>query len=367
MSGQLKVTGVNNAFEGNVGRLPRAQRQEVPRHPRDRRLRPGQALPVDREPSRVHAPARAVHPRRPERRRLGPRARRGRHPHGHREVARATGSGDLGRVPMTRIGPGSPLRSGPARGARQQGRDGRDPGRRGAQHLGAQPDGVPPAARNAATSSSVRPPSGPTTTTMRPGRRHRERGQRRGRLLVEHDATAAVGEQRRRPRRWSPASATSGNQARRACLAASRAVPRHRASDLAARSPRHTATDRAAAHGTIVGDADLGEHLDGELAAVALGQRLHDGDRRVGLGHGVRRRRPRRSSRRLPVSVTVAVTAVPRPVGQHDLLADAEPAYGDRVVRLVARSTSTGSPGRDAGQRRDPVDRQRQRHRLSAG
>ncbi len=44
---------------------------------------------------------------------------------------------------------------------------------------------------------------------------------------------------------------TSGNHARRACLAASRAVARHLASDFAARSPRQTATDRAAAHGTI--------------------------------------------------------------------------------------------------------------------
>ena len=49
----------------------------------------------------------------------------------------------------------------------------------------------------------------------------------------------------------SAISVTSGSQARRACLADSRAVARHFASDLTARSPRHTATQRDAAQGTI--------------------------------------------------------------------------------------------------------------------
>ena len=46
-------------------------------------------------------------------------------------------------------------------------------------------------------------------------------------------------------------SVTSGIHARRDCLAASRAVDRHRASERAPRSPAQTATQRAAVQGTM--------------------------------------------------------------------------------------------------------------------
>ena len=46
-------------------------------------------------------------------------------------------------------------------------------------------------------------------------------------------------------------SVTSGTHARRDCLAASRAVDRHRASERAPRSPVQTATQRAAVQGTM--------------------------------------------------------------------------------------------------------------------
>src|SRR6478735_2022595 len=105
-----------------------------------------------------------------------------------------------------------------------------------------------PAATNAATSSSDSPPSGPTTTTMRPA----------GTSTAARDAVAASCSTTARSASAAKAatsaveasSATLGNHERRACLAASRAVARHLASDFAARSPFQTATLRDAAHGT---------------------------------------------------------------------------------------------------------------------
>ena len=78
-----------------------------------------------------------------------------------------------------------------------------------------------------------------------------------------------------------------GSHERRDCLAASRAVACHFAWDFVARSPFQTATERDAAHGTIAVDADLGEDLDGELAAVPLGSACTT----VTAGSGRRRRR----------------------------------------------------------------------------
>ena len=63
---------------------------------------------------------------------------------------------------------------------------------------------------------------------------------------------------------------TVGSHERRDCLAASRAVACHFACDFAARSPFQTATERDGRPRHDAVDADLGQHLDGELAAVAL-------------------------------------------------------------------------------------------------
>ena len=106
---------------------------------------------------------------------------------------------------------------------------------------------------------------------------------------------------------------TSGSHERRDCLAASRAVAGppgvrlrgalalpHR--DRARCGPRHDPVD-----------ADLGEHLDGQLAALALGQRLHDRDGRLGALGAVERHRRETVKTRLPVEATSPVTEVPRP------------------------------------------------------
>ncbi len=96
-----------------------------------------------------------------------------------------------------------------------------------------------------------RPPSGPTTTSTVPavGTTRPASGDEASSCSTTARSAAATrsttvggrGERRRR----------SGATARRACLAASRAVERQRASDFSARSPFQTATERDAAHGTI--------------------------------------------------------------------------------------------------------------------
>ena len=166
------------------------------------------------------------------------------------------------------------------------------------------------------------------------GGRHGDARRAARRLLVQDDGQVGRARPARRRRRCEASSATSGNHARRACLAASRAVERQRARDFAARSPFQTATLRAAAHGTIRGDADLGQHLDGELAAVALGQRLDHHERGSGAGS---RRRPRHRHLEDPLAGRRDLTGDRRaaPVGEHDRLPHPQPAYGDGVVGLV--------------------------------
>ena len=107
-------------------------------------------------------------------------------------------------------------------------------------------------------------------------------------------------------------SATSGCQVRRDCLAASRAVERQRASPLAIRSPFHTATERVGRPRHDPGHADLGEQLDGQLAPVALRQRLHHRDRRLRLGWDSTLVASTVKTR-LPVLVTEPVSEAPAP------------------------------------------------------
>ena len=161
-----------------------------------------------------------------------------------------------------------------------------------------------PAAANAATSSSVSPPSGPTDDA-RPARgRHVHGGERR------RSPPRAARRRGRRPRPGrrrrsvEASSATSGNHDRRACLAASRAVERQRASDFAARSPFQTATERAAAHGTISATPTSVSTSTASSPRSPFGQRLHDDDGRLGA-----RARPTPSATvtantRLPVAAT---------------------------------------------------------------
>ena len=205
------------------------------------------------------------------------------------------------------------------------------------------------AAPNAASSSSVIPPSGPTTTTI-------ERDALEGEPTASDDVAASCSTTARSaPSTRATTSAvdaisvTSGSQERRDCLPASRAVARHFASDFAARSPRHTPTRARGGPRDDPVDADLGEHLDGELGPVALGDRLHDGHRRGRRGRDVDRRH-RRGQRRLRGLGDDAGRRRAGAVDEHDLLADPGPAYDDSVPRLVALHDH-GRAGGDAGHR----------------
>ena len=100
---------------------------------------------------------------------------------------------------------------------------------------------------------------------------------------------------------------------------------------------------RAADHGTMLVDAELGRGLHGELVAIALRERLHEGDAR-------RRAPPRRatsstssSRRRGSVAVDGAAHDASAPVADRDPLAGAHPRDRDRVARLVAVS-ATAAP-----------------------
>ena len=129
---------------------------------------------------------------------------------------------------------------------------------------------------------------------------------------------------------------TVGSHERRDCLAASRAVACHFACDFAARSPFQTATEREAAHGTIRSTptsvststassprSPLGSAWTTVIAGSGRSARVDrlDGDGEDPLAG----RRDRAGDRGAEA------------VGQHDLLALAQTAYGDGVVRLVAR------------------------------
>src|SRR5262249_30549824 len=107
-----------------------------------------------------------------------------------------------------------------------------------------------PAAASAAVSPGLSPPPGPTITSTSP-----DGGS--GSVLSAAPAPGSSSMARvadLAARTTSPVDAspaTSGNLARRACLAASRAVARQRASALSPRSPCHWVTQRCAAQGTI--------------------------------------------------------------------------------------------------------------------
>ena len=169
--------------------------------------------------------------------------------------------------------------------------DGDDTGGGRAQHLGAEAYDVGAGVLSAASSSGLMPPSGPTTTTIRPAS---GRPARRAAAVASSWSTSArsASATRAASSAVEASGVTVGSHERRDCLAGlaggglplrvglrrALALPdRHRAG----RGPRHDAVD-----------ADLGEHLDGELAAVALGQRLHDGDRRLRARLAARRTRP---------------------------------------------------------------------------
>ena len=215
---------------------------------------------------------------------------------------------------------------------------------------------APAPRRSAATSSSVRPPSGPTTTTSSgrsPGRRAAASGAVA--VLVQHDREVGRRDERHdvggRRELARPRGARTGAPAWR---------PRGRwtASGRATWRPARPSRPRRCARPPTArsGDADLGEHLDRELAAVALGQRLHDDA--AGVGSGTWSTTVDAVTSRDPLAGRgdLAGRRRPRAVGEHDLLPDPQPAYGDGVVRLVALDRAPRDPAATPAERRDEVD-----------
>ena len=169
-----------------------------------------------------------------------------------------------------------------------------------------------PAARKATTSPSVSPPSGPTTTATVPDARDQQLGQRTAGLLVQDHGEVGVAQQ--------AAHLAGGHQVgdlghpRTAGLLAGRARRgpplRHAlgdpvlapAGDAAGRRPRHDPVD-----------AELGGELDGQRPAVALGQRLHQHQLRLGRGHLVPRPDAHAQAARRRRSTTSPSATVPRP------------------------------------------------------
>ena len=112
------------------------------------------------------------------------------------------------------------------------------------------------------------------------------------------------------------------------------------------------------------GDADLGEHLDRELAPVALGQGLDHDDLGTGSRHGGDRT-DHDVQPGLPGRGHLALRDVARTVGQEHGLTDREAAYGDRVVRLGTLDAHRCADVH-AGQRRHQVDVQGHQRDISA-
>ena len=212
--------------------------------------------------------------------------------------------------------------------------------------------GSAPTVAKAASSSSLIPPSGPTTTTISPRPGTGEVRERTGRA----PRGAPRARTRRRSRRddlvggrpaRSPRGTTSGGPAWPPRGRSSATSP---ATSRPAR-PRHTATRarRRPRHDDV--DADLGEHLDGELAAVALGDAP---GRRPPRGSRARRCRPRRRSRTATscaVAATVHRGRRTGAVGQRRPARRRGSASPRRRAAPRRRSTSTASPAATAGER----------------
>ena len=128
---------------------------------------------------------------------------------------------------------------------------------------------------------------------------------------------------------------TVGSHERRDCLAASRAVACHFACDFAARSPFQTATERAAAHGTIRSTPTSVSTSTASSPRSPLGSACTTVKAGLGPLGAYDGRSTATANTRLPVDATSPAAEVPAAVGQHDLLALAQASYGDGVVRLV--------------------------------
>src|SRR5690606_32347498 len=112
--------------------------------------------------------------------------------------------------------------------------------------------GAPPTAANASTSASLRPPSGPTTTTISgtPSTGTCTSGAAATSCSTSTSAPRPVASATTSTRAWPRTTgSSSGSQDRRATFVAACTIARQRCSPLAALSPRHWTTDRSDCHG----------------------------------------------------------------------------------------------------------------------
>ena len=203
--------------------------------------------------------------------------------------------------------------------------------------------GSAPTAANAASSSSLIPPSGPTTMTIspRPGTGRSASGPE-----AASCSTTGTDGVASRPTTSSVVdhSATSGNHGRRACLAASRAVAAPLRQRLVARGrPATPRREREAAHGTIRSTPTSVSISTASSPRSPLGMAWTTTTRGIS-GSAVRRpRRPWPPARRCRRRGTVATDRRARPVGQHQPLADPQPLHDDGVPGLVAVEQHRGT------------------------
>ena len=126
---------------------------------------------------------------------------------------------------------------------------------------------------------------------------------------------------------------TSGTRPRRACLAASRAVDRHRASARSPRSPCHRATQRSAAQGTITSTPASVISSTASWPRSPFGMAWTTARAGSGAGSTVRCRTAS-SSRPRWARVTTHAASWPCAVGQVHPLPHGEPAHVGRVPSL---------------------------------
>ncbi len=236
--------------------------------------------------------------------------------------ARLAAADSAARGPTARHPPSGPAARRPARAPRAR------PSRSAARAARAGPPGPrrPPAP---SSSPSSIPPSGPTTrrAPRTDASGNGSVGERGVRGLVQHERDAAVGTTSR-DAAGEPAVVDSlrhGRQPRPARLLGRLAhggEPRGAA--RAARSPRHTTTERCRLPRHDPVDTHLGRRLDRELVPVTLGERLDQ-------HHAHRRRAPRR-----PRSATSSV----QPPGLDPVIT--QPAAPRRRRRRRRRSPGRG-------------------------
>src|SRR5215471_8989357 len=200
-----------------------------------------------------------------------------------------------------------------------------------------------PASVSAAVSAGLGPPSGPTITTRSPG--DGSGSELSAVPAPGSSSTARAADRTARATSGVDASvATSGNLALRACLAASRAVARQRASARSPRSPCHWVTQRCAAQGTITSTPAS------VISSTASGPRSPLGSACTtttagSAGGSIRRDLTARCSTPPPACVTThsarlpapSVTSARSPGARRRTVAPWRPSGPDRTITSPAR------------------------------